>query len=47
MNNEFRPTTALPNEVPAIIPENSGLRPAQPPKEFQGGFGSSKGGLIL
>jgi hypothetical protein len=26
-----------------IVPENSGLRPATPPKEFLGGFGSSKG----
>ncbi|KAI6170810.1 hypothetical protein M3Y97_01114200 [Aphelenchoides bicaudatus] len=38
-----KPKTPPPNENPAVIPENSGLRPAQPPKEFQGGFGSSKG----
>ncbi|KAI6185902.1 hypothetical protein M3Y98_00074600 [Aphelenchoides besseyi] len=37
-------TTAVPApEAPLIIPENSGLRPAAPPKEFQGGFGSSRG----
>ncbi|KAI6225428.1 hypothetical protein M3Y99_01341500 [Aphelenchoides fujianensis] len=34
-----RPTTT--NAAPVVVPENSGLRPATPPKEFQGGFGSS------
>uniref|UniRef100_A0A158R3V1 SRA1 domain-containing protein n=1 Tax=Syphacia muris TaxID=451379 RepID=A0A158R3V1_9BILA len=27
-----------------VIPQNSGLRPAAPPPEFQGGFGSGSGG---
>ena len=35
--------TTPPPEEPFVIPENSGLRPVAPPREFIGGFGSSRG----
>ncbi|KAE9548628.1 hypothetical protein FO519_008163 [Halicephalobus sp. NKZ332] len=41
-----RRTTLPPPEEPFVIPENSGLRPVAPPREFMGGFGSSKGSRL-
>lgn len=39
-------TPQPPSNEPFVIPENSGLRPVAPPKEFIGGFGSSKGSRL-
>ncbi|CAB3396613.1 unnamed protein product [Caenorhabditis bovis] len=40
-----QPSPDFDKDVPAVIPQNSGLRAVQPPKEFgNGGFGSGGGG---
>ncbi|CAI2353075.1 unnamed protein product [Caenorhabditis sp. 36 PRJEB53466] len=41
-----QPNAAIDKDDPVVIPQNSGLRPVAPPKEFDGagGFGSGSGG---
>uniref|UniRef100_A0A8R1DU31 Uncharacterized protein n=1 Tax=Caenorhabditis japonica TaxID=281687 RepID=A0A8R1DU31_CAEJA len=42
-----QPNPVLDKDEPVVIPQNSGLRPVAPPKEFSGsgGFGSGSGGF--